>query len=179
VWDVFHDVYANPREVLVRHWNWKSAILSSGIRSAIFLTASLPAGWRVASGVVVVEFLFRPLVSGFLGSLTQAFRFAEPAWAASLVVVLLLPAISHVIEFGVHGMNGTPNRMNGIFWSICFSAFSTLLNLYAIRHGVLVVNAPDAAPLRRDLQRIPAIVGGFLAAAPLAIYRRMRTSSKN
>jgi hypothetical protein len=35
-----------PGELLLRQWNWKSALFSSVIRALIFLFANLTAGWR-------------------------------------------------------------------------------------------------------------------------------------
>lgn len=175
--DVFREIREQPWEVLVRHWNWKSAIFSSAIRATIFLFTSLRAGWRAAMGAMLVEFLFRPVVSGFLGSLTQAFRFAAPFWLACTIMMILLPLVSHIAEFTVHWLHGTPNLMAGIAGSVAFSWFSTLMNLYAMRRGVMVVNAPDAAPIGRDLKRFPLIFAGFVAAVPLAVYRRLRRAS--
>ncbi len=172
--DVFLELFRSPREVLVRHWNWKAALISSGIRATIFFSSNLSHGWRAAGSVLLTEFLFRPLVSGFLGSLTQAFRFAQPLWAANLIAMLLFPAIGHVIEYGVHRLDGTPNLSGSISWSMAFSVFSALFNLYAMRRGVLVVNASDEAPIGNDLKRLPLIFLSFLAAGPLAIYRAVR-----
>lgn len=171
VGSVFRDLWEHPVEVLVKHWNWKAALLSSSIRAGIFLFTNLAAGWRAAVGATLVEFLFRPAVSGFLGSLTQAFRFAEPPWAAGLTVMVLFPTISHSIEFAVHYTHGTPKLAASMVGSIIFSAYSTLMNLYAMRHGVMVVNAPDAQPFTSDLKRMPVVFVKFLAAGPIAVYR--------
>jgi hypothetical protein len=168
--DVFQELFRDPYEVLVRHWNWKSAIFSSAIRAAIFLFTNLSAGWRVAGSAMLAEFLFRPFVSGCLGSLTQAFRWAQPVWAVALILMVFVPATSQLIELAVHWLHGTPKLMTSMLWSLGYSGLSTSFNFYAMRHGAMVVNAPDAAPLPKDIRRIPGIIAGFVAWIPLAVY---------
>jgi hypothetical protein len=121
--------------MLLRQWNWKSALFSSLIRAAIFFVANLTAGWNAASGAMFAEFLYRAVFAGFYGSLTQAFRKAHPAWAANLTVIILLPLISHSIEFFVHLLRGTPNLKASIIISMCFTAVSTLFNIFSYAPG--------------------------------------------
>lgn len=61
------------------------------LRALVFLCANLAAGWRAATGAMLAEFVYRAITAGFYGALTQAFRKAEPAWAAGVAAMLLLP----------------------------------------------------------------------------------------
>jgi hypothetical protein len=171
--DVLLDLRSNPGELLLRQWNWKSAAFSSVIRAFIFLFANLTAGWRAAAGAMAAEFLFRAITSGFYGSLTQAFRQAEPACMAAVTILILLPLISHSLEFAIHLARGTPKLLPSMIASIAFTEISTLFNFYAMRRGALVVGVGGSS-LAADMRRIPLLIAGFVAAGPIAIARAIR-----
>ena len=56
---VMLDVLRHPYQRLVRGWNWKSALLSSVVRGAIFFGVNLAAGWSAAGAAFLTEFVFR------------------------------------------------------------------------------------------------------------------------
>jgi hypothetical protein len=155
---VLRDLAAHPLETL-RRWNWKSAVLSSIFRANLFLAANLTAGWKPALAAGVAEFLFRFTLSGFYGGLTQAIGRAEPGWAALLAALLVVPAVSHSMEFVLHWLRGTPNLRASILASICFTAISTAFHCFATRRGALV--AGEGRPLRSDLARLPRLLAEF------------------
>lgn len=164
------DLLRNPCETLIARWNWKSSLFSSTLRALIFLFANLTAGWRAAIGAMLAEFVYRGITAGFYGAITQCLRQAEPAWAANLAALILLPLVSHSIELSVHLLRGTPRIRTSIIASVVFTALSTLFNLYAMRRGALVVGA-GSDTVKRDLQRTPRLIAGFLAEGPLIVYR--------
>jgi hypothetical protein len=165
-------------EMIVRPWNWKAAVLSSSVRALIFFAANLPAGAHAALAALVTELAFRGVASGFYGALTEAFRFAEPEWAASLVAMILLPLTGHSVEFAIHLLRGTVKLRASIIASVCFTAVSTLFNLYAMRRGALITGEGQQT-LGSDMKRMPRLVAGFLIFGPLAarrlIARRLTT----
>ena len=55
---VLSSLLSNPVELLVRRWNWKSALLSSLWRRNIFLLVNLHAGPEAAMGGDAGEILF-------------------------------------------------------------------------------------------------------------------------
>jgi len=162
------ELIANPRRVLIDKWNWKAAILSATLRAALFLCANLTAGWRAATGAMLAEFLYAAALAGFYGAIAQAFSEADPPWAAALTAAVLVPAAPHALEFSVHLLRGTPNIKTSMIASVGFTIISSLFNLYAMRHGALVVG-PRGSSIIADLRRMPRLVGGFLAAGPLAV----------
>jgi len=169
VLDIFRQIVARPDEWLLRKWNWKSAIFSPGTRAIIFLVANLGAGWRAAVLAMLAELTYRCLTAGFYGALTQAFRKARPIWAANLTVMLFLPILQHSIEYCVHVLRGTPKLLPSMLASICFTAVTTLFNLYAMRQGALVVGS-EADSVLSDLKRMPRLILGFVSAGPIALY---------
>jgi hypothetical protein len=167
---VLRGLILHPIETIARRWNWKAALLSSSIRALIFFAANLPAGAHAALAALLTELVFRGAASGFYGAITEAFRFAEPEWAASLVVMILLPLMGHSAEFVVHLLRGTMRLRAGVIASVCFTTVSTLFNLYAMRRGALVTGEGQQ-PLSSDMKRMPRLIAGFLVAGPLAAWR--------
>ena len=150
-------------ERLFEVWNWKSAALSAIVRATLFFTANAAAGWSAAWGAFGAELAFRGCTSGFYGAATQAFATARPAWLASASALVVIPAVSHALEFAVHYLRGTPALGRSIGLSILFTVVSTLFNLFAMRRGVLVVGGA-AAPITDDLRRMPRLIVEFIAA---------------
>ena len=166
-------VVRDPFGRLIRDWNWKSALMSTALRAPIFFFVNLAAGPKAAAGALLTEIVLRSLTSGFYGSLTEALREAEPGWLAGLTASVLMPAGNHSLELLIHWLRGTPKLANSILASVCFTMVSTLFNLYAMRRGALIVGENQQS-LSHDLRRMPRLVGGFLAAGPLAIFRLLK-----
>lgn len=144
-------------------WNYKTAILSSLVRSAIFFATTIGAGLEAATGAMLAEFGFRFATAGFYGALTQAFRRVEPPIFGTLGAVLLLPVLTHLGEFAVHSLRGTPNLTAALATSIAFTAVSTAFNLFAMRRGALIVGA-DQRPLTEDMRAMPRLLFLFVVA---------------
>ena len=170
VFEVFRKLWQCPGELLLRRWNWKSAVVSSLIRAMIFLICNLKAGWLAASGAMLAEFAYRCATAGFYGALTQAFRKVRPIWTANLVVMFLLPLVSHSVELTVHLLRGTPKLFVSIVYSACFTMVSTLFCIYAMRRGAFIVGEESCSAVN-DMRRIPGLIAGFVACGPVALYR--------
>lgn len=170
------DLMEHPHDRLIRAWNWKASLFSSTLRAGLFLCANLTAGWRAATGAMLAEFLYRAVSAGFYGAITQALREAEPAWAATVAAMILLPLLSHSIELTVHVLRGTPKIITSVIASVCFTAVSTLFNLFAMRRGVLVVGR-GCDTVAGDLRRVPRLIGEFLCAGPLALARLIQAKT--
>lgn len=153
---VFSNLWRNPGELLVRRWNWKSALWSSLCRSTLFFAVNFAAGWEAAMWAMAAEFAYRSVAAGFYGALTQSFRHVEPRWQGMVVATAVLITVSHSIELGIHWLRGTPNLWASIAASCCFTLISTLFNLHAMRRGVLVTGR-DGHGLLTDLRLLPTI----------------------
>ena len=173
VLQILRKLLANPGGELVRRWNWKSALLSSLCRGLIFFFANLSAGLHAATGALVAEWCYRALTSGFYGALTQALSDAEPAWASTLVALIVLPLGSHSLEFAVHSMRHTPKLATSIVASVSYTVISTLFHLHAMRRGAFVVRA-GASSLLEDMSRVPYLIATFVASGPLLLWRASR-----
>jgi hypothetical protein len=172
VWGVIADLICHPGKHLIERWNWKSALTSSAFRCLIYFSTNVVAGLRAALAAMTIEFLFRGVTSGFYGSLTQAFTRAQPAWAGSLAVIVILPAVGHSMEFMVHWLGGTRKLAASVIASVAFTAVSSLFNLFAMRRGVLTVGQ-DCNTLKDDFRRMPRIVFDFVLAIPRSLFRML------
>ena len=170
VGQVLKRLLLNPGEMLLSRWNWKSAILSSSFRAALFFATNLAAGLPAAVAALQTELLFRGVTSGFYGALTEAFRDAEPPWAAAVTVMILLPFANHSIEFLVHWARGTQKLVPSIIASVVFTALSTLFNFFAMRRGALIVGAGRGS-LSSDVRRLPRLLLEFVCWLPKRLLR--------
>lgn len=171
--DAWANILRHPYEHLVRRWNWKAAVTSAMLRGAIFFCANLGAGRNAAVAALLTEFAYRALLSGAIGSVTQGLRSCQPYWAATLSAAVVLPAFSHLVEFTVHSLRGTPRMLASVSVSIGFSVVTVLFNLYAMRHGVLIADREHTS-LVKDLVAMPKIVAGFISAGPQWLWRLLR-----
>jgi hypothetical protein len=165
------DLFLNPGRVLLR-WNWKTALLSACVRGTIFFVSNLGAGLGAATVAMAVEAALFAALAGFYGALAQTFRRAQPAWAATMTVMILMPAVNHTLEYALHNANGTEKITAGVATSISLSVLSAMFNLFAMRRGVLIVG-DERASLIDDLRRMPRVVFDFVMAIPRALWRIM------
>lgn len=159
-----------PVELLLRRWNWKSAMFSALFRGSIFFTVNRKAGMEAALGALAADFVYRTMTAGFYGAFTQSLRRVEPAWHAAMATLVVLPVINHCAEFLVHWLGGTPRLRASVLVSIVFTILSTLFNLFAMRRGALVVGEHGHS-LLTDMRRMPAVVAAFVATPPRAAWR--------
>ena len=162
----------HPVRHLIRRWNWKSALLSSLLRAAIFFFTNLIAGWHAALGAMLAELALRSVTSGFYGAITESLASARPMWAATATAMVALPFLAHSIEFVVHWLRGTPKLGLSIGTSVVFTALSTAFNLFAMRRGILVTSG-DSKTLRHDVSQIPPLLLAFVLSGPREIIRRL------
>jgi hypothetical protein len=175
--EVVGDLVTHPVDLLVRRWNWKTALLSALLRGTIFFVSTMSEGPRAALAAFGRDVIFRVPLGGFYGALGQAFSAARPVWASYVVVMVIVPAIAHVAEFLVHWIGGTPNLETAIAASITFSAFSALFNLFLMRRGALLV-AGAGEGFGADMRRMPRLLGEFVLWLPLSAIRWLRSMQR-
>ena len=151
----------HPWRYVARRWNYKSAAMSSLTRAVLFFAVNAAAGLGAALAAMGTEFVLRLTTAGFYGALTQAFRRAEPARAATMAVMVLLPMVGHSLELAVHWSRGTPRLVESILASVVFTALSTAFNLFAMRRGALIVG-DGSRSLLHDLLQMPTLFAAFL-----------------
>ena len=183
--DVLRNLIHHPFQ-LVHRWNWKAAFLGALLRASFYYTVYQVSreSWLVTLTAVSVELVFRFLTTGLAGAVVQSFRRSTPVWQANVIVSILLPAFSHSVEFITHyaqeryffdlfaaSQDGVA-RQRALAISVLFSVISVLFNLFAMRHGVLLVGAgEETGKFIDDVKRIPRMVGEFTAYLPVLISK--------
>lgn len=107
----------------------------------------------------MAEFAYRASTAGFSGALIQAFRAAEPRWAA----IALIPLSSYIAGALLHWLRGTPNLRASIGASLAFTVVASLFNLHAMRRGVMLVGT-GSRPLSADMQALPMVIVTFVTS---------------
>ncbi|MDI1241673.1 MAG: hypothetical protein PSX80_07105, partial [bacterium] len=178
--EAFRNVWNDPGQ-FITNWNYKGAVLSGVMRAPIFFITYLAGreSLRLAIGAAAVQFAFRFAFAGVGGTLIQGFRRVEPAWKALLAIMLILPAISHLIEFAVQAVfayfTSTQDHTDAaILRSITVSIMSALFTLFAMRRNVMTVGDEESRSLLHDLSRLPRLVFEFCAFIPNEIASFIR-----
>lgn len=166
--DVLAGFVQRPLETIFRRWNWKSAVMSAGLRGILFFAANIGAGLSAALGAMSIESAFYIATAGFYGAIIQAFRRARPVWAATATVMVLMPVINHSLELTLHWIGGTKKLAASVTASVCFSIISAMFNLFAMRRGVLIVG-DGRRSLIADLSEMPRVIFDFLAVIPRSL----------
>ena len=187
--DVFRNLVRHPAQLIAR-WNWKAASLGAILRASFYYTVYQASreNWLVTLTAVSVELVFRFITTGLAGAVVQSFRRAKPFWVANVIMSILLPAFSHSVEFLTHyaqeryffdilaaSQDGVA-RQRAFAISVLFSVISVLFNLFAMRHGVLLVGAGnETQSFIADMKRMPRMVGEFTAYLPVLISKYLET----
>jgi hypothetical protein len=188
VFDVFSNLVQHPAQVITR-WNWKAALLGAILRASFYFTVyrASKENWVVTLTAMLVEFVFRFVTSGVSGALIQSFRRANPAWLATAIVTVSLPVFSHSVEFITHyaqekyfanvfAAAENDARTKAFAISVMFSVLSAMFNIFAMRHGVLLVGAgEETKSLGSDLKKIPRLIAEFVSFLPIQMLKFLRS----
>ena len=158
--------------VLLRTWNWKTALISALFRALIFLCTNLRAGHHKALKAMLVEALYGAIAAGLLGAITQRLRGATPRWLTAITVWLALPATLLLIQFFVHRAAGTPRILTSMVASFLFAALSTGFSLFAMERGTMLVGTHRT--FAEDMRALPRVLADFLLAAPRALSKKSK-----
>ena len=164
------DLLRHPVDRLIRNWNWKAALISAALRTTIFFTVNLTASLNSAVAAAVTELCYRAPMVGTLAALSQSFRRVQPAWVGSVVMMAVLPAMGHGIEFTVHWFRGTEKLSESVAVSVAFSVATTGLNYLLHRRDVLVVGH-GATPFLADLLQVAPHLFDLLLRKPVRLLR--------
>lgn len=178
--EALRNVWTDPGQ-FITNWNYKGAVLSGVVRAPIFLITYLAGreSLRLAIGAAAVQFAFRFAFAGVGGTLIQSFRRVEPPWKALLAIMLILPLISHLIEFAIQALFGyftsTQDHTDAaILRSVTVSIMSALFTLFAMRRNVMTVGDDESRSLLHDVSRLPRLVFEFCAFIPNEIASFIR-----
>ena len=173
-------LFSDPGQ-FIRYWNYKGAVLSGVLRAPIFLITYLVGreSIKLAIGAALVQFIFRFLFAGLSGAMIQSFRRVEPPWKALASILMVVPLISHLFEYGLqfafaYFTGSGEHTDQAIVRSICVSIFSALFALFIMRRNVMIVGEAESQSLISDVLRIPVLVFEFFSFIPNEISALLR-----
>jgi hypothetical protein len=166
---VARGLLAHPWRTLVIGWNWKAGLLAGLFRLIVFVIAGVPRTPMAWAGVLL-QLAARVILGGCWGSLTQAFRFAEPAWLAGSLLVLFVPIGLHAVEYAFLRAGHATHIRAGMIVSVSMSAASFLLNWMLMRRGLLLTGEGTES-LAADFRRLPLALADFCLAGPRLLFR--------
>jgi hypothetical protein len=152
-------ILLRPDLYLLSRWNWKSAVLSALVRSALFFSATRRAGHSAALSASATEFALALTLAGFVGALAQAYCRAHPRWLAFLMAASMPPAVWHAFELAAHLLNGTPRIFHAVGISMAYSGLTSALTLLLMRRGIWLAGE-ERTSLREDAGKILAMLRG-------------------
>ncbi len=178
--EAWSNLLRNPA-LFIRYWNYKGAILSGLLRAPIFFITYLVGkeSLKLAIAAALVQFAFRFLFAGVGGALIQGFRRVEPPWKALLTILMVVPIISHLLEFlfqfSFAYFTGTNDHTDeAIIRSICVSIISALFTLFIMRRNIMIVGEAESKSLLHDITRLPLMIFHFCAFIPNEISAMIR-----
>jgi len=173
-------LFNNP-SLFITKWNYKGAVMSGVVRAPFFFFTFLAGGQglKIALAAGAAQFAFRFIFAGVGGAFIQALRHVEPAWKALVSILVIVPLISHVLEFLVQFAFASFTKTNdltftAILRSFCVSVFSALFTLYIMRRDVLIVGEEESDSLAKDFTKFPRLIFNFIAFVPNQIAEMIR-----
>lgn len=134
-------IAADPFGLLLRRWNWKTALLSALWRAPLFAAVAARGGLAAAAGAGSAELVFQTVTAGFFGALSQSLCRVRPFYHGLFVLAAITLLIQHPLELAVHRMRGTPHPLIAVGLSICATGISAAINLRLMRRGWLLMGA--------------------------------------
>ena len=90
-----------------------------------------------------------------------------------ILLLVLLPAITLILDSLFHYVMRTPNLIVGISVSLVVSVLSSAFNWYSMRRGTLLMG-PRGRSFSRDLISIPLLIARFVAEPFIFLWRSLR-----
>jgi hypothetical protein len=173
VWSVVSGLLRHPIHSFVTCWNWKAASLSMILRVPIYVGTTFKYGWQATTIAGSVEAVFSAGAAGVYAAFTQAVRYAEPQSTVGILLLILLPTITLILDSLFHYAMRTPNLIVGISVSLVVSVLSSAFNWYSMRRGTLLMG-PGGRSFSRDLISIPLLIARFVAEPFIFLWRSLK-----
>jgi len=138
-------------------WNWKCAILSAVMRSAVYLMAMSRKGFQGSLAVVLVEIAYATLTAGIYAGMHQRALDLRPRLLGNLVIAIGVPALSQILDWAVHRVTGAAVTGRATLAVCLFAGASALIHLYFMRRGAFLSGiGTSLADDFRSLLALPA-----------------------
>jgi len=141
-------------------WNWKCALLSAAVRSAVYLAAMAHGGPHSRSAVAAVEMGYVALTAGLWAGMQQKALGLRSRWLGNVVVAVVVPSLSQLMDWLVHRAAGATAPPRATVVVCVFTALSALFHLHAMRRGAFLTG--HGCSLADDFRQVPRLLAGFV-----------------
>ena len=173
VWSVVRQLLRHPLHSFIACWNWKAGSLSMILRVPIYVATTFKYGWQATTLAGTVEAVFSAGVAGVYAAFTEAVRNATPQAVVATLLLVVLPAITLVLDALFHYVMRTPNLLAGVLVSLVVSILSSAFNWYSMRRGTLLMGG-KAKPFASDLASLPLLIARFVMEPFILLWRNLK-----
>ncbi len=142
-------------------WNWKCALLSATVRSAVYLAAMARSGAHARLAVVAVEIAYVTLTAGLYAGMQQRALALRSRMLGNFVVALGVPFLAQGLDWLTHRAIGPVAPPRALVAVCVFTLLSALFHLHVMRRGVFLTGSAGRT-LGDDFRRMPRLVLGFV-----------------
>lgn len=142
---------------LLQMWNWKCALLSSVMRSAVYLAALARNPHAGAQAIVLVEIAYVTLTAGLWAGLQQRALHLRQRALGNLIVVVAIPLTAQGCDALAHRLAGPAVPAPATAAISLFALVSALFHLYVMRRGAFLTGTARPS-LLDDLRRMPRLI---------------------
>lgn len=158
-------------------WNWKCALLSATVRSAVYVAALAHDRLHSAPMLVAVEIAYVTLTAGLWAGLQQRALGLRSRLAGNAAIAVGVPGLAQFCDWLAHHAVGPAAPPRALAAVCVFTLISALFHLHVMRRGVFLTG-PEGRSLGDDFRRMPRMVAGFAMALPNAFAARTQKLSR-
>jgi hypothetical protein len=155
---------ANRDSVITRAlacWNWKCALLSATVRSAVYVAALARSGPRGSLSIVLVEMAYVTVTAGIYAGMQQRALSLRARWLGNIVIVMGVPSLAQALDWLAHRAAGPVVPEKAIFSVCVFTFLSALFHLHVMRRGTFLTGHRGRS-LFDDFRRMPRLIAVFV-----------------
>jgi len=152
-------------------WNWKCALLSAAVRSAVYVAALAHARLHTAFALAAVEIAYVGLTGGLWAGLQQRALALRSRLAGNFLIVVAIPGMAQLCDWLAHRAVGPAAPPRALVAVCAFTLISALFHLHVMRRGVFLTGAAGRT-LADDFRRIPGLLLGLIPSLPAAAAQK-------
>ena len=139
-------------------WNWKCALLSATVRSAVYVVAMAHSNLH---GGLAVELVYVSFTAGLYAGLQQRALTFRSRPLGNFTVVLGVPGLAQFLDWLTHRAVHAAAPARAIVAVCLFSTISAIFHLHVMRRGAFITGSAGRS-LPDDFRRMPGLIVEFV-----------------
>jgi hypothetical protein len=142
-------------------WNWKCALFSATVRSAVYLAAMAHSNLHGGLTVVAVELGYVSFTGGLYAGLQQRALSFRSRLLGNLTIVVGVPGLAQALDWLTHRAAHAAAPAKAIVVLCVFSTISAIFHLHVMRRGAFITGSAGRT-LADDFRRMPRLIVEFV-----------------